>query len=185
MAVHVDALLPLRPISVVDMDAMVKAGILAEDDRVELLEGALVEISPQSEAHSYAVRRLLALAVPAAAAAGLEVLVQGPLALPSAISRPEPDLAIVPPAPRDRHASEALLVVEIGISSRGIDLGPKAAIYAAAGVPDYWVLDVEGRAIVVHRAPGPGGYDQVERFADDASVTALAVGLTVPVASLL
>ena len=52
-------------------------------------------------------------------------------------------------------------------------------------MPDYWVLDVEGRAIVVHRAPEPGGYDHVERLADDASVTALAVELTVLVASLL
>jgi Uma2 family endonuclease len=185
MAVHVDPDLPVRPLSVADVDAMVRAGILGEDDRVELLEGALVEISPQSEAHSYAMRRLIALAAPAAAVVGLEVLAQGPLALPSAISRPEPDLAIAPPAPRDRHPSGALLVVEISVSSRRIDLGLKAAIYASAGVPEYWVLDVEARTLVVHREPEPGRYSKLERFGDDADVTAVAVGLIVPVAALL
>lgn len=185
MAVHVDPHLPVRPLSIADVDAMVRAGILDEDDRVELLEGALVEISPQSEAHAYAVRRLNALAVVAVEGTGLEVLGQAPLLVESRISRPEPDLAIAPVTPRDRHPSGALLVVEVSVSSRRIDLGLKAAIYAAAGVPEYWVLDVEARTLMVHREPQADRYSSVERFGDDASVTALAVGLTVPVAALL
>ncbi len=101
----------------------------------------------------------------------------------SRISRPEPDLAIAPVTPRDRHPSGALLVVEISVSSRRIDLGLKATIYAAAGVPEYWVLDVDARTLFVHREPQVDRYSSVERFGDDASVTAVA--LTVHVAALL
>lgn len=185
MAVHVDTSLPVRPLTIADVDAMVAAGILHEDDRVELLEGVLVEISPQSEGHAYAVRRLNTLAVLATAGTDLEVTGQAPLLVNSPISRPEPDLAIAPITPRDRHPSGALLAVEVSVSSRRIDLGVKAAIYARAGVQEYWVLDVEGRTLIVHRAPGADGYADVERFGEDATVTARSVALTVPVAALL
>lgn len=185
MAVHVDTLLPVRPLTIADVDAMVAAGILHEDDRVELLEGVLVETSPQSEAHAYAVRRLNTLAVLATAGTDLEVLGQAPLLVNSPISRPEPDLAIAPITPRDRHPSGALLAVEVSVSSRRIDLGLKAKLYAAAGVPEYWVLDVEGRSLICHRAPGADGYADIERFGEDATVTARTVALTVPVATLL
>ncbi len=185
MAVHVDPALPVRALTIADVDAMVAAGILGEDDRVELLEGALVEMSPQSEAHAYAIRRLTMLLAPAAAAADLILLVQLPLLVGSSRSRPEPDLAIVPDGPRDRHGSDAVLAVEVSVSSRRIDLGPKARIFATAGVPEYWVLDIEGRELVVHRAPGADGYAEVERFGEDATVAARSVVLTVPVAALL
>ncbi len=129
--------------------------------------------------------RLIALAAPVAAAAGLELAVQSPLMVASPISRPEPDLAIVPPAPRERHPSGAVLVVEIGIGSRAIDLGPKAAVYAAAGTPDYWMLDVESRTLVVHREPDGDRFARVQRLPDDATATALSVPLNVAVAALL
>lgn len=183
--VYTDPALPLHPLSVTDVGEMVRTGIIGPDDRVELLDGLLVEMSPQGEPHAYAIRRLIALAAPAAAAAGLEISIQAPLDVKSPISLPEPDVAIVPVTARDRHPSGALLVAEMGSTSLALDLGRKARIYASAGVPDYWVLDVERRLLVVHREPFEGRYSDVRSAGEHETIAAAAVDLVVPVSALL
>lgn len=185
MAVHVDPSLPIHPITVDDLAAMVDAGILGEDDRVELLDGVLVEMSPQGPPHFEAVVRLNELLVPVATAAGLKVRPQGPLDVESPISLPEPDLAVAPPGGWDRHGGGAVLVIEVSVSSRVVDLGRKAAVYAAAGIPEYWVLDMPNRRLIVHRQPSAQGYQQVEPVPDNGSVTATEIPFTVAVADLL
>jgi Uma2 family endonuclease len=156
MAVHVDASLPVHPLTVDDLAAMVRCGILGEDDRVELLDGVLVEMSPQSPGHAAAVRRLNALLAPLTAAAGLELSPQCPLDVGSRLSQPEPDLAVVPAAGWDTHPGHALLVIEVSVSSRTVDLGRKAAIYAAAGIPEYWLIDPLRREAAFHRLGADG-----------------------------
>ena len=98
MPVHVDASLPVHPLTVDDVTAMVDAGILGEDDKVELLDGVLVEMSPQGSQHLAAVTRLTMRLVPIAAAAGLVLSPQCPLDVLSPISLPEPEIAIAPDA---------------------------------------------------------------------------------------
>jgi len=186
MAVHVDASLPVHPLTVDDLDAMVRAGILDEDDHIELLDGVLVEMSPQGERHAVAIRRLTMLLAPIAAAAGMEVSPQCPLNVISPISQPEPDLAIVPATAWDGgHAARPLLVIEVSVTSRAVDLGRKAAIYAAAAIPEYWVLDLDRRRLVVHRDPVNDRYEQVEQLTDLDTATAVRLPLTVEVAYLL
>ena len=185
MPVHVDETLPLHPLSVENVMAMVSAGILDADDHVELLDGVLVEMSPQGTPHAYAIRKLTALAFPVVDAAGLELSIQGPVDVGSPISLPEPDLAIIPVTGRDEHPRNALLVVEMGATSLRIDLVRKARIYAAGGVPEYWVLDVERRALIVHRDPRDGYYTDVRTVSEDQIVMATKLDLAVPVASLL
>jgi Uma2 family endonuclease len=185
MAVHVDASLPVHPLTVDDLAAMVDAGILGEDDRVELLDGVLVEMSPQGAGHAAAIRRLNGLLVPFASAAGLEVSPQCPLDVGDPISQPEPDLAIVPIGDGESHAAQALLVIEISVTSRKVDLGRKAAIYAAADIPEYWVLDLADRRLVVHRDPVEDRYTDVAVLTDTDEVTAALLPLTVAVAELL
>jgi Uma2 family endonuclease len=185
VAVHLDPALPVRALTVAQLDAMVQASIVGEDDRVELIDGMLVEMSPQTESHAYAVRELTALAAPVADAAGLRMLVQSPLDVGSAVSRPEPDLAIVPRTPRDRHPTDALLVVEVAVSSQHVDLGRKAQVYAGAGIPEYWVLDVSERELVVHRTPRGERYESVRRLTPGEVAAASAVALSVPVDALL
>jgi Uma2 family endonuclease len=185
MPVHVDETLPLHPLSVSDVMGMVAAGILGEDDHVELLDGVLVEMSPQGTPHGHAVRRLTALAAPVAAAAGLELSVQGPVDVGSPISLPEPDLAIAPVAGPDQHPRDPLLVVEIGATSLRIDLVRKARIYATGNVPEYWVLDVERRELTVHRTPQDGTYTDVRTLTAHDTATAERLELAVPVAALL
>lgn len=185
MAVHVDTSVPIHPITVGAFLEMVRVGILDEDDRVELLDGVLVEVSPQGHSHAIALQRLNMLAVSAAAAAGLEVRPQCPLDVGSDLSRPEPDVAIVPPSVWGVPNERPLLVIEVSVSSRLIDLGRKARIYGAAGVPEYWVLDMEQRRLVVHRAPGASGYGSVAEFGDRDRVSATAVALQLAVEDVL
>jgi len=128
MAVHVDASLPVHALTADDLAAMVDAGILGEDDHIELLDGVLVEMSPQGAPHAVAIRRLNMLLAPIAAAAGLEVSRQCPLNVVSPISQPEPDLAVVPEDGWDAHAAQALLVIEVSLTSRAVDLGRKALL---------------------------------------------------------
>jgi Uma2 family endonuclease len=185
MAVHIDAAIPVHPLTVSDVARMVEAGILTEDERIELLDGVLVEMSPPGPAHSHALRELMAIVLPVAWAEGLRAIVQDPLALPSSISQPQPDLAVVPAPPRGGYASDPLLLVEIAQSSRGIDLGRKAAIYAEGRVPEYWVLDIERRELVVHRDPVNGGYTSVRTAHEDETVSALGLDCAVSVSALL
>ncbi|MDQ3677274.1 MAG: Uma2 family endonuclease [Actinomycetota bacterium] len=185
MPVQVDPLLPVHPLTVADLARMVDAKIFAEDDRVELLDGVLVEMTPPGPAHSYALRELTAIITPVAVARGLRVAIQDSLDLGSPISLPQPDLAVVPVTSSDRHASDALLVVEIAHSSRRIDLGRKASIYAEGGVPEYWVLDVERRELVVHRKPVGGRYTSIHTLGEHETVAPAAVDVTVPLVALL
>ncbi len=185
MAVHVDASLPLHPLTVDDLAAMVDAGILDENDRVELLDGVLVEMSPQSPAHAAAVGQLTMLLAPIAAAQGLVVSPQCPLDVVSPISQPEPDLAVATAGSSDAYPAQAQLVIEVSLTSRAVDLGRKAAIYAAAAIPEYWVLDLDSRRLVVHRDPAADRYETIAALTDADSVTAAQLPLAVAVAELL
>lgn len=135
---------------------IVESGAL-DDQRVELIDGRIVDMTPQTTQHAGAIARLTQLLV------GSGVLrVQLPLHV-APDSVPQPDIALTETASDwDRHATTALLVVEVAVSSHALDRGRKAELYAAAGVPEYWVVDVPGRSVEVHRGPRPaGGYESV------------------------
>jgi Uma2 family endonuclease len=94
-------------------------------------------------------------------------------------SEPEPDLAVVPPdEPRDRHPARALLVIEVSDETVRLDLGRKARIYAAAGVPKYWVVDVGRDVVHVHTDPMTGEYRSIVVCGADDALDALGVTLT-------
>jgi Uma2 family endonuclease len=139
---------------------MVSLGAL-EGEPVELLEGLLVEVmSPQSPDHAAVIERLTRHL----GAARARLRVQLPLEVPPD-SEPEPDLALVEGKPsRGSHPRTALLVVEVSFSSPQIDRGVKAELYARAGVPTYWLIDVLGNAVEVRTDPGPEGYRRCELY---------------------
>lgn len=142
-----------------EYDALVETGLL-DDEPVELIEGDLVRMMPQKPAHSGTVRRV-DRALRSQLPPGWALSAQFPLAAGDR-SEPEPDLAVVVDDDYlDHHPTSASLVVEVSRSSLAIDLGVKARVYAAVGVPDYWVLDVVGNRLHAHRGPTAGGYEQV------------------------
>jgi Uma2 family endonuclease len=135
---------------------MVDAGIL-DDCRVELLNGELIEMSPEGEPHAYYntdtrdyLIRLL----------GEVVLVRDakPITIPLSGSEPEPDLAIVQPLGREYlqhhpHPENIFWLIEYSYTSLKKDLEPKAKVYAAAGIIEYWVVNLKALELVVMRDP--------------------------------
>ncbi len=159
-------LVPWRGLTRAAYEAMVDAGLL-DGAPVELLEGVLVEVSPQGEQHSRPIMlltRWLARNLPDQ----YFVRPQLPLAA-TEHSEPEPDLAVVTDTP-GRHPGTAILTIEVTVTTQRLDLEVKPLIYAAAGVREYWVIDVPRREVVVHTGPtDSAGYtSRVRRSWDEA-----------------
>jgi Uma2 family endonuclease len=93
-------------------------------------------------------------------------------------NEPEPDLVVVrQPRSRDKmkpSPDNILLVIEVADSTRSFDLTKKAALYARAGIPDYWVFDTKQREVIVHREPAHGKYSSVAVYREDESIAPLA-----------
>lgn len=162
---------------------MADAGVF-RDRHVELINGEIIEISPQSEPH-VVVMMLAAKELTVVFGKGYVVRQQFPLRT-GVDDEPEPDIAVVIGEIRDTLSTgrprSALLVVEVAISTLDFDLSEKAEIYAGAGIEDYWVLDVQSRRVHVHRRTIPDSalprgrrYSQIEVLEESASVTPLAM----------
>jgi len=144
---------------------MAEAGILSEDDRVELIEGEIVEMSPIGSHHAACVKRLNRLF--SRSVSDAVVSVQDPIRL-SEYSEPEPDLALLRPR-ADFYAEalpgpeDTLLVVEVMETSAQYDRERKLPLYAEAGIPEVWLVDLAAECIEVYRRPSPDGYEDVRR----------------------
>ena len=139
---------------------MVETGILSSDERVELIRGAVREMSPKNRAHVLATRRMFNSLVKELEGRA-SVYQEAPLVLSKLDSEPEPDLLVCSNPDFEAYGTEAtkpLLVVEVAESSLRDDLGDKARLYAEAGIPEYWVVNLVDRVLVVFRDPGDGSY---------------------------
>ena len=169
MAASHDVIVPaekVRPLRRAEYDRLVGLGML-RGEKVELLYGRLVRMSPQGEAHVFSVTRLNKLLIRALGDRA-EVRVQAPFGA-SDVSEPEPDLAIVSPGDYlNEHPGRALLLVEVADSSLQDDRRIKGPLYATAGVPEYWIVDVIARAVEVYRDPGADGYATVTHHTGNA-----------------
>jgi Uma2 family endonuclease len=152
-----------------DYHRMLEAGILGEDDPVELLDGVIVEMSPQAAAHARIITRLTRLLV-LSLGDSFDVRPQLPLTLDEQ-SEPEPDLAVVRAelVPPGEHPHHALLVVEVASSSLARDRTVKARLYARASIPEYWLVDAERECIEVYRDPDAteGRYGSMETLSGE------------------
>ncbi len=149
----------VRPLTADEVLRMVDAGILAEDEPVELLHGVLTARSPKSPAHSVVKARLVAWLGPGVAAAGQVLRIEDPLLVPDRTSLPEPDLAVVEGGDHTaHHPTTALLVIEVAVSSLRVDTRVKPRLFAEADVAEYWVVDVPGHCIHTFARPDGGRY---------------------------
>jgi Uma2 family endonuclease len=171
-----------------DYHHMIEAGTLGEDDHVQLIAGAVVAMTPQGPAHALVIQNLTRL-VAQGLAADLALRPQLPLTLPDD-SEPEPDLAVVRLADarsREHHPRTALLVVEVAGDSLRLDRQTKAALYARAGIPEYWIVNLAESTVEVHRDPDPetGAYREKAVVSSEGTLAATSVpGLRVDVADL-
>ncbi len=166
---------------------MVEIGLLGEDEPYELLDGELLYVSPQGPAHADAIRELTSQLV---LAYGPDYRVGAQLPIAGIVDAiPEPDLAV---APRDaassrRHlrAELTVLIVEIADTSLPRDIR-KGAVYAAAGAPVFWIVDLNRNAVTVHEAPQPDGtWRQVHEVGPNGRLALPGIDGTIEVATLV
>ena len=140
---------------------MAETGILRHDDRVELLDGEIVEMTPIGSRHAACVDRLMELVQRCTEGRGI-LRVQGPIRL-DVHSEPEPDLAVLKRR-ADYYASahpgpgDVLLVVEVADASLRYDRDVKIGLYARAGIPETWLVDLQNERVDVFTEPSPQGY---------------------------
>jgi Uma2 family endonuclease len=178
---------PLHPISVEDYHRMIDAGILTEDDKVELLEGAIIEMSPEGPPHHTACDRLNRFLVRGLTTDDLMVSPGHPITLQPR-SEPEPDLYVYRTAEGSfsGHPESALLVIEVSSSSLRKDRIRKARIYASAAIPEYWIFDLKQLCVEVHRDPADGAYRDTQIVRPPAELRAAFVDLPpLPLAEIL
>lgn len=170
---------PLHRLTYEDVMAMVEAGILQEDDRVELIDGVLVDMSPISPLHSDLVAWLADHFV--GQIEGAQARVQDLLRVEGGFV--VPDLMVIEPPARGVHPQTALLIVEVSVTTLRYDQR-KATRYARAGVKEYWVVDGPGRRLIQHLGPTPDGYSRIETHTEAAIVQAQAGGAPVELKQL-
>jgi Uma2 family endonuclease len=164
---------------------LAEMGLFRDDERVELIHGTLVEMAPIGPPHANIVdvlNELLVLKLSGRA----KVRIQQPL-LGWDESEPEPDVAVVPARSyAERHPDEAFLVIEVAESSSlDYDRATKAPLYARSNVHEYWIVDVIGRAVIVHQEATAEGYARVTRIAEEGILApALFPDVQVSIASL-
>lgn len=159
--------------------AAVDANILV--GRYELIEGEVILKMGQGPLHAYVITRLTVWLLTLFGADFVRF--QLPLRMRGAdseTSEPEPDaLVLARPAAEflqeNPGAEDALLIVEISDTTLSFDRNTKAALYARAGIPEYWIVDITGRRIFVHRQPTPSGYEELIAYSDGEETDTLAL----------
>lgn len=160
---------PVHRLTVEDVYKMVETGVLDEDDRIELVEGVLVDMVPIGAEHEGAVQWLIDHFAGVTGRAW-KVRVQSMLLVAGGYLLP--DILVIDPLSRGTLPKTAHLVIEVAQTSQARD-AEKARDYAAAGVSEYWIVDLLGRSVLVHRSPLAGTYREVTTFSDGASIKPL------------
>jgi MEMO1 family protein len=147
-----------RLFTVHEFHEMAKAGILGEKERVELIEGEIIQMSPIGRPHVLGISRLVHLLVPLVGEEGL-ISPQGSFRI-SEHTELLPDFVVMRNKEYDEipGPADALLVIEVSDSSLSRDLSSKAAIYAEAGVQEYWVWDVQQHVVHQFAEPSDGQF---------------------------
>lgn len=169
--------------------SLAELGILGPEERTELIYGRIIKrMSPMNRPHSIALTKT-AEAVATAFGDGFSVETQTPVKLNTG-AEPEPDVLVLAGQSDDYtdapDALDALLIVEISDATLRYDRGTKARLYAAEGVADYWLLNVNARTLEVRRQPDSGTYQSLTTYGDEEAIAPLsAPNAPVRVADLL
>lgn len=156
---------PHRRFTVDEYHRMAEVGILHEDDRVELIDGEIIALPPIGPGHAGTLEDF-ADRIRSALPLGFRVRTQNPIVLHDR-AEPQPDLVIVPLRDdnyRRGHPTDAdvLLVVEVADTTLSYDRHTKAPMYARAGIPELWIVNLIDRVVEVYREPVDGVYRSVE-----------------------
>jgi len=153
---------------------MAEAGILTEDDRVELIRGEIVEMSPIGRRHAACVRRLIRLFSQRLSDRAL-VDAQDPVELDDN-SEPQPDLVLLQPRSDfyeagHPQAEDILLLVEVADTTVEADRDVKIPLYANSGISEVWLVDINAQCLAVYRQPSENGYQIIQKYYRGQTVT--------------
>lgn len=167
-----------RPFTVAEYDRMIAVGILTEDERIELIEGVFVEMSPIGHRHAACIKRIIALF---GSRVGPSVMldIQNPIHL-SDYSEPQPDAVLLQPSVdayehANPTAADVLLLIEVADSSLEYDRTVKTALYARGLIGEVWVVDLASETIAVFTDPADGRYQSVRTAKKGESLTPTAL----------
>ena len=177
-----------RPFTVAEYDRMIEAGILLEDERIELIEGVIVEMSPIGRRHASYVKRLITL-LGRRIGESVQLDIQNPVHL-NDYSEPQPDALLLKlradyyiealPTPAD-----VLLLIEVADTSLDYDRTVKVPLYARAGIPEVWVINLAAETVEVYTEPGTPTYQRVRTLKKGDVLTPTTLpDLTLPVDQL-
>ena len=163
-----------RPFTVSEYYRMAETDILTEEDRVELIAGQIVAMSPIGSRHAACVKRLN-LSLGKIVGDSMLIGVQDPIAL-DAYSAPEPDLVLLRPRAdfyADAHptASDVLLAIEVADTSADYDREVKLPLYAQAGIPEVWLIDLQKGCVEAYAQPADGTYQETAEVAASDTLT--------------
>jgi Uma2 family endonuclease len=174
--------LPLRRFSVDEYQRLIAAGILGADERLELIDGLILTMSPINPKHADCVDRLT-FALIRRLDEQVRVRIQSPITLEVRFAQPQPDVTLALARPQgyaDRHpgAGEVLLVIEVSDSTLEDDRDEKLQLYAVAGLPEYWILNLVDMLLEVYQEPylavnGEATYQRKQTFTSDQTVAPL------------
>jgi Uma2 family endonuclease len=178
---------PRRLLTVDEYHRMGEAGILTDDDRVELIEGELVAMAPIGSEHVAATNALTRLLVLAVGVHGI-VSVQNPVRLTQR-SEPQPDFAVLKLRDDYRRtlpqSEDTMLAVEVANTSLDYDRKVKLALYARSGIPEVWIVDLTAGEVEVYQSPLDDSYTSVTRAGRSDTLTIGAIpGTLIPVAEI-
>jgi len=167
-------------LSLAEYDRMIETGVFDHRNRqrLEFIRGEIRKMTPIGSMHEVVVDRLAEWSFENVPKGKVWVRVQNSIGLPTLESAPEPDIAWV--ARRDYSrgrptAEDVLLVIEVAESSLEYDTGEKAELYAAAGIADYWVINLPDRWIEVRRDPAAGRYRSLQTCSGEEELRPLGI----------
>lgn len=167
-----------RKFTVDQYHRMAETGIFASSDRLELIQGEIIEMSPIGSRHAAWVRRLTQL-FSETLGQRVSVSVQNPISLGDNLSEPQPDITLLAPR-RDFYLTahpqpqDILLLIEVADTSADYDREVKIPLYAAAGIAEVWLLDIGAEIWEVYRQPTAAGYQEMQQLPPGASIAPLS-----------
>lgn len=173
-----------RLLSVEDYHRMVEAGILTADDKVELIKGEIIEMSPIGSKHAACVNRLNKLLIIASSDDKI-VSVQNPVSLPPH-SEPQPDIALLSARSdnyEDQHPlpEDVILLIEVSATTLEIDQQIKLPLYAEANIPVVWIVNLNANELIEYRQPYKKQYLEVKIFPLGSEIEFLSLGKTISI----
>lgn len=180
--------LPKRPITVATYIQMVDFGILREDEKVELINGDIIEMTPIGSSHASVVDRITD-SLTTLLAGKVIVRVQSPVQI-NDLSMPEPDISVLRRTPNfyvDSHPGpgDILMLIEVAKSTVNYDRQIKLPLYASAGIPEFWLVNLEENVIEAYFTPIGNRYAESLRIKSSGNISLRQFDLTLPAKQLL